>query len=87
VDRLDLWETAFFDSMGTNPTARRLTLFPGGTRALWPAMLTAEAFPSESLVPLGITVLDAINHTEGPATRPFCREEIVPELPALEERE
>lgn len=84
VEKLAQWETAFFDSVGTNPTARRLTLYPGGTAKLWAAMLEAGAFPLDSLVPLGLTVLDVINHTETPRTDPFVREEIVPELPALE---
>lgn len=84
LERLADWEQAWFDSEGTFPTAPRLTLYPGGHCALWEAMLTAEEFPSESLVPLGITVLDAINHDERPRTLPFVTEEIVPAVPALE---
>lgn len=78
VDRLAEWERAFFGSEGTFPTAQRLTRYPGGHCALWEAMLTAQEFPAESLVPLGTSVLDAINHTERPRTLPFVTEEIVP---------
>jgi PRTRC genetic system protein B len=85
VESLPEWEKAFFDSEGTKVWASRLTLFPGGHNALWEAMLTADRFPAEALVPTGRTLLDAINRAgmpEGIADPPPA-EEIVPVGAAL----
>lgn len=83
VSQLPEWERRWFESEGTHVTARRLTLFPGGHHALWEAMLTADHFPGESLVPTGQTVLDAINRQGPPELGPLVPEEIVPVKGAL----
>lgn len=77
-DCLGMWEKTFLDSEGTKVWAHRLTLFPGGHDHLWEAMRTAVTFPSASLVPTGLTVLDAINRQGPPAFCPAPTEEIVP---------
>lgn len=65
-DAIPAWEQTFHDSEGTLVWAAELTRYPGGHAALWNAMLNAESFPAETLVPSGMTVLDAINRTGKP---------------------
>jgi PRTRC genetic system protein B len=73
------WEARFFDSSGTKVWASRLTAYPGGHDALWPAMLEADTFPLETLVPLQLTVLDAINQERRRSyTESAPAEQIVP---------
>jgi PRTRC genetic system protein B len=75
------WESAFFDGAGTKVWSARLTRFPGGHNALWTAMLTAERFPLESLVPAGLTLLDALNAQRATSyPQPPPREVIIPAL-------
>lgn len=84
-EAISQWEKGFFDSEGTKGWAARLTLYPGGHDALWPAMLAADTFPPDTLVPLQLTVLDAINQERRmgyPEAAPT--EQIVPATPALE---
>lgn len=72
------WEAAWYDSEGAHATASELTRFPGGHDALWTAMRTAETFPADSLVPTGLTVLDAVNREGVPQAGPAVRETIIP---------
>lgn len=85
---LDAWERVVEDSVGTFPLTPDLTNYPGGTPALWRRMREIAAadlkppllgFPADSLVPTGLTVLDAINNEIGPSALPAVRERCLPE--------
>lgn len=81
-DTVAAWEQAMHDSEGTHCVASDLTLYPGGHDALWEAMLTAERFPADSLVPTKLTVLDAINRQGASVGGPMMRERALPEVAA-----
>lgn len=61
ISDIPTWEKAFFMTNFTHSNAGNITAHAGGHNGLWRAMLTADTFPSEALIPTAITVTEVLN--------------------------